>query len=265
MICSSPGNMRDCLSSCDTNSGYFLDTAVGPRVCGKCSDNCQTCSGNLENCTSCPPNRFLNLTEIGNQTYNCAPSCPDRYFPDPITKRCNKCDKSCFNCEGQYDNCTSCDIKMFLSETKCVPKCPDNAWIIQGVEGIRLVGANSAVEGRVEILHEGSWGTICDDLFDIDDAHVICRQLKLGKAIEARNRAKYGQGTGKIWIDDLRCMGTEKNIKDCQMNVGNEKYIPSIIYPKYNNRGRGRGRGGGGRVNLNKTLNEFGILNFSPG
>ena len=114
-----------------------------------------------------------------------------------------------------------CSDKKFLNQSKCVATCPDDAMTLQGVEGIRLVGADSTTEGRVEILHEGTWGTVCDDAFDILDAHVVCRQLKLGKALEARNMAKYGQGTGKIWIDDLRCKGTERNIKDCLMNPGN--------------------------------------------
>lgn len=229
VVCSNPGNTRDCLSSCNASSGYFLDTADGPKVCGKCSVNCKTCFGNSENCTSCPPNTFLNKTEPGNATYNCAPSCLDRFFPDPVTQRCMPCDKGCYECDVRKDNCTACEAKndndkKFLYNSKCVDKCPDGAFILQGVEGIRLVGANSTTEGRVEILHEGTWGTVCDDSFDIDDAHVICRQLKLGKALEARTRAKYGQGTGKIWIDDLRCTGTERNIKDCIMNSGNEMF-----------------------------------------
>lgn len=130
------------------------------------------------------------------------------------------CDKGCYACEGSKDNCTSCDQKKFLRNTKCVPKCEDNEMILQGVDDIRLVGANSTVEGRVEVFYKGEWGTVCDDSFDINDAHVICRQLKLGKGLEARSRAKYGQGAGKILLDDLQCLGTERNIMDCKMRAG---------------------------------------------
>ena len=42
---------------------------------------------------------------------------------------------------------------------------------------VRLVGGGSVNQGRVEICVNNSWGTVCDDLFGINDARVICRQL----------------------------------------------------------------------------------------
>lgn len=157
-------------------------------------------------------------------TYNCASFCLEGFFADAETQKCLQCDRKCFSCVGSKENCTSCNSKKFLYQSKCVEKCPEGSLTLQGVNDIRLVGASSTTEGRVEILHDGLWGTVCDDSFDILDAQVICRQLRLGGALEARTRAKYGQGTGKIWIDDLRCDGTEKRIQDCVMHNGNKKY-----------------------------------------
>jgi len=42
---------------------------------------------------------------------------------------------------------------------------------------VRLVGGNSSHEGRLEVLHNGVWGTVCDDEFTDAEAYVACRSL----------------------------------------------------------------------------------------
>ncbi|XP_063040153.1 lysyl oxidase homolog 3B isoform X1 [Engraulis encrasicolus] len=71
-------------------------------------------------------------------------------------------------------------------------------------------------EGRVEVFYKGEWGTICDDDFTLFNAHVLCRQLGFVEATGWTHSAKYGKGTGKIWLDNVQCSGSETSISVCK-------------------------------------------------
>ena len=81
---------------------------------------------------------------------------------------------------------------------------------------LRLADGIREGEGRVEILHDGHWGTICDDSWDKKDADVVCRQLGYREALSALSGAVFGEGNGHIWLADVECLGTESSIEDCQ-------------------------------------------------
>ncbi|XP_072023192.1 scavenger receptor cysteine-rich domain-containing group B protein-like [Amphiura filiformis] len=85
-----------------------------------------------------------------------------------------------------------------------------------GNEGeIRLVGGSSPFEGRIEIYHDGEWGTVCDDQFDIDDATVVCTQLGFGSVSSVKTGGHFGNGNGVILLDEIACFGTETNLSSC--------------------------------------------------
>ena len=42
---------------------------------------------------------------------------------------------------------------------------------------IRLQGGPDNTAGRVEVLFNGVWGTVCDDAWDNNNAAVVCRML----------------------------------------------------------------------------------------
>lgn len=66
------------------------------------------------------------------------------------------------------------------------------------------------------MYHGGTWGTVCDDLWAIGAAHVVCRQLACGEGIGALGNGHFGAGAGAIFLDDVQCQGDETTLGQCR-------------------------------------------------
>ena len=96
-------------------------------------------------------------------------------------------------------------------------------------EGTKVFSTSGVAQGRLEVFYMGEWGTVCDDGGGKDGssdvqrnnnmATVVCRMLDMGYRGNYRgtvyNKAGMGEGTGRIWLDEVRCTGSERRLFDC--------------------------------------------------
>ena len=80
---------------------------------------------------------------------------------------------------------------------------------------VRITNGITPNEGRVEILYNGAWGTVCDSGWDLREASVVCRNLGYVAAEEALWNSQFGQGSGTFVLDGVSCGGRESDIFLC--------------------------------------------------
>ncbi|CAC5393919.1 unnamed protein product [Mytilus coruscus] len=67
--------------------------------------------------------------------------------------------------------------------------------------------------GKLEILHNNTWGTVCSGTFDETEARVACKQLgyRNGSVLEKT----VTTGTSIVWLNTIKCNGGENTLTDC--------------------------------------------------
>ncbi|XP_071504065.1 uncharacterized protein [Diadema antillarum] len=108
-----------------------------------------------------------------------------------------------------------------MLEQSPINGCPENIDPMSpSTDRVRLVDGSDGSEGTVQILAQGnreSWGTVCDDLWDLPSADVVCRMLGFRRALVAWKYSHFGrpEDADSIIYDNVDCKGDENTIYDC--------------------------------------------------
>ncbi|XP_060564396.1 coadhesin-like [Ruditapes philippinarum] len=236
-----------CSATCDGG------TKVRTRQCNNPapSGNGRVCIGNSEdknicNTGSCPAvnGHWASWTTWGSCTMTCGGGTKTRTRtctnPSPTVNGqvCigNSLDRDICNTRGcpnwsswsTWGQCSEpCDAGIRERTRTCVSNmgCIGNSKDLElcntqscGVE-VRLVDGQHRYEGRVEIFHNGKWGTVCDDKFTELAATVVCRMLKYPWTVpRVFPPNHFKQGTLPIMLDNVVCSGSENSLIQCQHN-----------------------------------------------
>ncbi|XP_062433648.1 scavenger receptor cysteine-rich type 1 protein M130-like [Rhea pennata] len=116
-------------------------------------------------------------------------------------------------CEGTETHLAQCNIT--LPNATLADRAEDAAVVCSGSQQVRLASGPGRCAGRVEVYIQGAWSRVCEDTWDLWDATVVCRQLGCGRALAAPGSARYGQGSGPVWLGAGGCSGAEETLWDC--------------------------------------------------
>jgi C1A family cysteine protease len=102
---------------------------------------------------------------------------------------------------------------------------------------VRLSEGIGNSEGRVEVMKNGVWATICDDDWDIVDANTLCNVLGFSGAMNAFSHSYFGEGTGAILAKDKNCTDSNTSFVSClndvqeSDNCSHQKDVGVICFP----------------------------------
>ncbi|XP_073693832.1 scavenger receptor cysteine-rich type 1 protein M130-like [Garra rufa] len=111
---------------------------------------------------------------------------------------------------------------MCTGSESTLKKCGSATCQYNGVcQDVRLVGG-SRCSGRLEILHNQTWMSVCDAAFDQQDAEVVCRELDCGAPVQVQRAAAFGKGDTQMWTQEIQCRGNESQIHFCRTSPSYE-------------------------------------------
>ncbi|XP_029436406.1 deleted in malignant brain tumors 1 protein-like isoform X2 [Rhinatrema bivittatum] len=132
-------------------------------------------------------------------------------------------------CAGSESSLSECGASTWSGGTDCqrngdanVSCAPDSG----GLE-LRLVNGSSSCDGRVEVRYKGTWGSASQFHWDMEEAQVVCKQLRCGEARRVMRNDYFGPGPGLMWLKATYCSGSETQLSDCGLLISGQALSPN--------------------------------------
>lgn len=137
-------------------------------------------------------------------------------------------------CEGTEDRLSQCQWE--APDKECLDHSKDSLVRCNSDEfgegSLRLVDGDGNVNsgaGRLEVLHNDRWSSVCSEGFSQGSALVACRSM----GFSATGNGPFGcRSYGTTWCGDaipelqLACDGSEAKISDCYGRAGTDVFCP---------------------------------------
>uniref|UniRef100_A0A8C4SIV7 Soluble scavenger receptor cysteine-rich domain-containing protein SSC5D n=1 Tax=Erpetoichthys calabaricus TaxID=27687 RepID=A0A8C4SIV7_ERPCA len=193
----------------------------GPRLVdgsSRCSGRVEVLYGNIWG-TLCDKHLDLHTAHVICRHLHCGTAVSilsGEHFgrgTGPVWKRsflCNGSESDLRKCKMSWDK-APCDHS---SDAGII--CSDAEWHLQLTDG------GSHCDGVVQVMLNGTWVQFLDSDWDLEDASVVCTQLKCGYAIEAQKSSRYVSERGRVLLTNINCAGNESSLQDCSHSVMSE-------------------------------------------
>merc|ERR1711972_1272546 len=136
-------------------------------------------------------------------------------------------DNKCFNykaspiCQSLANSTTNTTPVLTTTTTTGAMSTSTNPATTTPFDYIELRGGNNISSGNVYALNkDGILGPVCDDIWYIEHARIVCRQLGFSPDnATPLYSSHFGYVGFDFAMDDVRCDGDEERLQDCEYNV----------------------------------------------
>ncbi|CAD8151299.1 unnamed protein product [Paramecium octaurelia] len=214
-----------CLS-CPLNSLRVIDPVKGcycpgeyyekenEVICQVCHFKCKSCNGKSQNnCLSCDSVAFRELK--GNEC-----PCQPHYFEMEV-QECTSCSALCYECDGNFENCTSCNDDRYLLGNTCKCTTKLNGGIISTFEYNGMIKCQKCHYscGTCGGIEEGNCITCMDTEQRLQEGNTcVCKEGYFDAGLPACQKCSY------------QCQGCLKQSERCTSCPDNSfrEYIPGF-------------------------------------